>query len=201
MQNKLQELTEKLYNEGLSKGKTEGEALLAKARSEADAIIAEAKKQAEAIVVKAQKDAEDLRTKTAGDIALASRQAVSETRQAVESLVITKAADARVKTALSDEEFVKTIITAAVKAFADGKDCGIEVCLPESAKETLEGFVKNEVAKTLKTDVEVKFCKKIGGGFTIGPKDGGYFINFTDEAFNELIGDYLRPATKKILFG
>ena len=80
MQNKLQELTEKLYNEGLSKGKTEGEALLAKARSEADAIIAEAKKQAEAIVVKAQKDAEDLRTKTAGDVALASRQAVSETR-------------------------------------------------------------------------------------------------------------------------
>ena len=188
MQNKLQELTEKLYNEGLSKGKTEGEALLAKARSEADAIIAEAKKQAEAIVIKAQKDADDLKT-------------VSETRQAVESLVITKAADARVKTALSDEEFVKTIITAAVKAFADGKDCGIEVCLPESAKETLEGFVKNEVAKTLKTDVEVKFSKKIGGGFTIGPKDGGYFINFTDEAFNELIGEYLRPATKKILFG
>lgn len=127
MQNKLQELTEKLYNEGLSKGKAEGEALLAKAHSEADAIIAEAKKQAEAIVAKAQKDAEDLKTKTAGDIALASREAVSETRQAVEKLVITEAADAKVKTALADDEFVKTIITTAVKAFADGKDCGIEV--------------------------------------------------------------------------
>ena len=32
MQNKLQELTDKLYNEGLSKGKQEGEELLAKAK-------------------------------------------------------------------------------------------------------------------------------------------------------------------------
>ena len=31
MENKLQELTDKLYNEGLSKGKAEGEVLLAKA--------------------------------------------------------------------------------------------------------------------------------------------------------------------------
>ena len=33
MQNKLQELTDRLYNEGLSKGKQEGEELLAKAKS------------------------------------------------------------------------------------------------------------------------------------------------------------------------
>ena len=31
MQNKLQELTDKLYNEGLAKGKQEGEEILAKA--------------------------------------------------------------------------------------------------------------------------------------------------------------------------
>ena len=134
MQNKLQELTDKLYNEGLSKGKAEGEAILAKANSEAEEIIAQAKKKADAIVAKAQKDAEDLKTKTAGDIALASRQTVSETRQAIEKLIVTEATDAKVKAALSDEEFIKTIITTAVKAFAEGKDCGIELCLPESAK-------------------------------------------------------------------
>ena len=33
MENKLQELTDKLYNEGLSKGKAEGEVLLAKAKT------------------------------------------------------------------------------------------------------------------------------------------------------------------------
>ncbi len=201
MQNKLQELTEKLYNEGLSKGKAEGEAVLSKAQADAETIIAEAKKQAEAIVAQARKDAEDLKTKTAGDVALASRQSVSETRQAIEKLIIAKAADEKVKTALNDTEFVKTIISTAVKAFSEGKDCDIEICLPESAKSSLEGFVKNEIAKSLKSEISVKFSKKIGGGFTIGPKNGGYFINFTDEAFNGLISEYLRPATKKLLFG
>ena len=46
MENKLQELTDKLYNEGLSKGKTEGEAFLAKAREEAASIVAAAEKEA-----------------------------------------------------------------------------------------------------------------------------------------------------------
>ena len=36
---KLQELTQKLYNEGLSKGKEEGEAILAKAQAEAGTAI------------------------------------------------------------------------------------------------------------------------------------------------------------------
>ena len=47
MQNKLQELTDKLYNEGLSKGKEEGEALLAKAKAEAAEIVAKKKKDGE----------------------------------------------------------------------------------------------------------------------------------------------------------
>ena len=54
MQNKLQELTDKLYNEGLSKGKEEGEALLAKAKAEAAEIVAAAKKEAAGIISKAE---------------------------------------------------------------------------------------------------------------------------------------------------
>jgi V/A-type H+-transporting ATPase subunit E len=77
----------------------------------------------------------------------------------------------------------------------------LEVILPETLKKDLEGFVSKELAKVLKGNVEATFSKKIAGGFTIGPKDGSYFISFTDETFNALISEYLRPATKKLLFG
>ena len=50
MENKLQELTDKLYKEGLSKGKEEGEAILAKANEKATQIIEDARKQAAAIL-------------------------------------------------------------------------------------------------------------------------------------------------------
>ena len=42
---------------------------------------------------------------------------------------------------------------------------------------------------------------KIPGGFTIGPKDGSYFIDLTSESFESLISEYLRPVTRKLLFG
>ena len=48
---------------------------------------------------------------------------------------------------------------------------------------------------------QAEFSKKIAGGFTIGPKDGSYFISFTDKTFDSLIAEYLRPVTRKLLFG
>ena len=53
----------------------------------------------------------------------------------------------------------------------------------------------------MKCEVNASFSKKVAGGFTIAPKDGGYFISFTEDTFNALISEYLRPATKKLLFG
>ena len=201
MQNKLQELTDKLYAEGLSKGKQEGEEILAKAKVQAEEIVAKAHAEAAAIVAAAKKDAEDLKTKVAGDVKMAASQSVAATKKDIETLVVAKMTEAEVKTALTSAEFVKEVILAVAKGFNTEEPVDLEVVLPETLKKDLEGFVAKELANTLKGNVEASFSKKVAGGFTIGPKDGGYFISFTDETFNALISEYLRPATKKILFG
>ena len=90
MQNKLQELTDKLYNEGLSKGKEEGEALLAKAKAEAAEIVAAAKKEAAGIISKAENEANDFKTKVAGDVTMAPSQSIPATRKDIENLVLMK---------------------------------------------------------------------------------------------------------------
>ena len=201
MQNKLQELTDKLYNEGLSKGKQEGEEILAKAKVQADEIVAKAKAEAAAIVAAAKKEAEDLKIKVDGDLKMAAGQSVAATKKDIETLIVTKMTEAEVKKALTSADFVKEVILAVAKGFNINEAVDLEVVLPESMKSELEPFVTNELNKTLKGGVEASFSKKVAGGFTIGPKDGGYFISFTDETFNALISEYLRPATKKILFG
>ena len=201
MQNKLQELTDKLYNEGLSKGKQEGEEILAKAKVQAEEIVAKAKAEAAAIVAAATKDAEDLKTKVQGDLKMAAGQSIAATKKDIETLVVAKMTEADVKTALTSAEFVKEVILAVAKGFNTEEAVELEVVLPEALKKDLEAFVSKELSNTLKGGVEASFSKKIAGGFTIGPKDGGYFISFTEETFNSLISEYLRPATKKILFG
>ena len=200
MQNKLQELTDKLYNEGLSKGKQEGEELLAKAKVKADEIVAKAKAEAEAIVAAANKEAADLKTKVEGDLKMAASQSIAATKKDIETLVVAKMTEGEVKKALSSADFVKEAILAVAKGFST-ETTDLEVVLPEALKKELDGSLAAEVAKVLNVGVEASFSKKVAGGFTIGPKDGGYFISFTDETFNALISEYLRPATKKILFG
>ena len=201
MHNKLQELTDKLYNEGLSKGKQEGEEILAKAKIQAEETVDKAKAEADAIVAAARKEAEDLKTKVQGDLKMAAGQSIAATKKDIETLIVTKMTAEETAKALTSAEFVKEVILAVAKGFNTEEPVDLEVVLPEKLKAELEPFVAGELAKTLKGGVEASFTKKIAGGFTIGPKDGGYFISFTEETFNALISEYLRPATKKILFG
>ena len=198
---KLQELTQKLYDEGLAKGKQEGEALLQKAASEAENIVKQAKEEAEAILAKARKEADDFKVKVEGDVKMAAQQSVQATRTDIENLVIAKVVDGTVDKALANEDYIKGIITAVAQKFSAEEPADLALVLPESLKAALEPFVKNELGKLLGKGVDAAFSKKVAGGFKIGPKDGGYFVSLTDDTFKDLIGSYLRPATKKLLFG
>ena len=201
MQNKLQELTDKLYNEGLSKGKQEGEELLAKAKVQADEIIAKAQAEAAQIVAAAQKQAEEIKTKTASDVKMAATQSIAATKKDIETLVVSKMTDEAVKNTLTSADYVKDLIKAIAEKFTTDGPIDLTLILPESLKKELEPFVTKELAKVLNAGVEASFSKKISGGFQIGPKNGGYFVSFTEETFNQLISEYLRPTTKKLLFG
>lgn len=201
MQNKLQELTDKLYNEGLSKGKQEGEAIVREAKAKADGILSAARKEAEDIVSNARKEADELRAKVAGDLKMAASQSIAATKQDIERLIVAKIDEQEVRSAMSSADFIRGIITEVARNFNPASPADLETVLPESLKKELEPFVKKELASILKSGIEAKFSKKISGGFIIGPKDGGYFISLTDETFIDLISAYLRPATKKILFG
>lgn len=201
MQNKLQELTDRLYEEGLAKGKEEGARILAEARAEAEAITAKAREEADAVLAKAGKDAADTRAKAESDIRMASAQALQATRKDIEDVIVTGMCDKHIEKALSDGEFIKDIIRSVAAGFSSEGTKDMSMVLPESLNEKLEPYVREELGKVIGNGIDASFTKKIAGGFKIGPKDGSYFISMTDEAFKALIAEYLRPVTRKILFG
>lgn len=199
--NKLQELTDKLYNDGLSKGREEGERILEEARNQAAEILAAAKKEAEGIVSQARKQADDYSQKVTSDLKMAAAQSFQATKSDIENLIIGKFAGDEVKKTLSSAEFVKTFLQSVAEKFSSEEASDLSVVLPASLQDELEPFVKGQLSRILGKEISASFSKKLSGGFTIGPKDGGYFISMTDETFNELITEYLRPVTKKLLFG
>lgn len=201
MQDKLQQLTDKLYNEGLAKGKAEGEAILSRANEEAGRIIGNARSEAEAIVAKARKEAEDYASKVRSDLKMASDQALQATKNDIENLLVGTMTGEPVAQALSDPDYIKGIISQVAAKFDTTQQCDLSLILPESMKKDLEPFVSGELAKNLSHGVSAEFSKKTAGGFSIGPKDGSWFISLTEDTFKSLIANYLRPATKKLLFG
>ena len=202
MQDKLQELMDKLYNEGLSKGRKDADELVAKAAREAEEIISNAKEKAAKIVSKAEQEADDIKSRIANDIKMASAQSITATKQSIENLVVANALNANVGKAMSDTEFVKSLLTTVVKAFnaSNPESVPLEVILPSSMQKELQSAFSTEIYDNLAKGSEVKFAKGMTDGFKIGPKDGGYVIGFTADDFNALLGSYLRPSTRKLLF-
>jgi len=201
MSNKLQELTEKLYNEGFSKGREEGEQFLARAREDAERIVADARDKAAAIIADAEKQSSDLKDKTASDLKMASAQCLQATKKDIENLLVGAISAAPVKQQLSDSDFLKKIIETVATRFSATESGDIALLLPESLKQELEPWVDGELRKKLGNGIKADFSKKVAGGFSVGPKDGSWFVSMTDESFSALIAEYLRPVTRKLLFG
>lgn len=203
MDNKLDILTKKIYEQGVEKANHDAVEIVENAKKEAEKIVNDAKIEAERIVNQANKEAEELKTKVNADVKMAATQSIAVTKQEIEKMVIMSAAEQGVKASMSSADFVKELIKDIVKAFnpENASPVALDLILPEAMKKEVEPFVKNEINKMFKSNVTVSFNKKLGGGFKVAPQDGGYVLQFTDEEFTQLISNYLRPATKKILFG
>lgn len=202
MQTKLQELTEKIYREGVDKAGQEAEKIVSDAKKQAEDMLSKAKKEAEATIEKAEKDAEELKKNSLNELQLAGRQAISDLKQQIVNLVQAKTVEPETKTAFKEVEFTMEIIQLLVDKWNpnSGDNVELNVLLPEAKKKEFETYFESKAKKFLAKGVEVDFNNKIKGGFKIGPKDGGYLVSFSDEDFDNFFKTYLRPRLISMLF-
>ncbi|MDR1896273.1 MAG: hypothetical protein LBR10_05735 [Prevotellaceae bacterium] len=202
MSNKLHELTEKLYNEGLSKGQQEAETILKQAKQEADKIVSEAKHKAADIESAAQKLAEETKANADAEIKLAGRQIINEIKQTVENLILTETISSDIRNAFNDVSFIQSLIKTATEKFdlGNSENFSLSIAIPEEQKEALSEYIKEKVSSKLSSSIEIKGDKRLKSGFRIGSEKEGYYISFTDEDFDNLFKAYLRPKVSDLLF-
>ena len=115
MENKLQQLTQKLYDEGLEKGRSEAGKLVADAEAQAAKIVAEAKAQADAIEREARARVEDVEKNTMAEIALAGKQAVAKIKQQIAGAIVVRATSEGVKSAVVDPAFIREMLLSVAR--------------------------------------------------------------------------------------
>lgn len=201
MDNKLKELTERLYGEGLEKGRAEAERLVAEAKAERETILAEAKAEAAKIIKQAEAKAADTEKNSMTEIALAGRQAVAKIKSEIAELIIARSTSEAVKSATLDAEFIKKMLLAVAANWSGaGEKTELKALLPESLEKEFTEKFKGAAEELLAAGIEVGYSKDVRTGFKVGAKDGGYYIAFTAESFAALMEQYLRDKVSQMLF-
>ena len=196
---KLQELTSKLYEEGLSKGREEAAQMVVEAEAKAAVLVAEAEAKAEAIVKAAEAKAAEVKKNNETEMRLAVRQIVATLRENIAELVVAKVSEPAVHAVSLDVEFVKEMLLAVARVW-NGEKVALEATLPAEMKAKFDADAEGAVKALLSVGIEVGYSEKVKSGFKVAPKEGGYYISFTEEDFAALLAEYLKEKITKMLF-
>jgi len=202
MQSKLDELTKKIYSEGVSKANNDAEEIINKAKAEAKEIVRKAKAEADKIINDANKNSEEIKHNIESEMKLSVNQTISSIKQQITNLITFKAVKEALDKDLEDKDFIKNIIIKIVENWnpAGSEKIDLNLLLPEKDRNNLGKYFQSKEAAILKAGINVSFDENITSGFKIGPKDNSFVLSFTEEDFENFFKSYLRPRTNQLLF-
>ncbi len=203
MENKLQELTQKLYTIGVEKAKNEADIIIAEAQKKAVQIIQNAESEAETIIGTAKNESAELKKKTESELKLSSKQVIATIKNQITNLVVQDLLAKDIDKSLTDTDFIRTMIELMVKKWQpdDAQSIDLQIILPQEKKDNFNKYIKEKINQLLAKGLIVNFEDSFKSGFKIAPKDNSYIINFAREDFDNFFKTYLRSQTANILYG
>ena len=196
MENKIQELTDKIYREGVEKGNEEAQRLISSARDEAAKIVEDARKEAESILAVARKSAKETAENTQSEIKLFAGQAVNALKTEIATLLTNEVVSESVKGFVADKEYLNKFIVSLAAQWSANESIVISTADAEGLKKYFAANAKALLDKGVRIE-EVNGTKSL---FTISPADGSYKVNFGEEEFENYFKDFLRPQLVEMLF-
>ncbi len=202
MAGKLEELTQKIYQDGVTKANKKSEQIINDAKKQAEDIIKKANKEAQEIKDNAKNEAEDTHRKVENELKQSYQQTLRQIQQKITGLIVTKVTKQPVKDAFKDNDFIKKIIETALKNWVqDQSKVDLILLLPENQEKDLTKYFEAHTKELINGSLDVEIDPDLKSGFKIGPADGSYQITFKEEDFQNLFRKYIRPKTIELLFG
>ncbi|MDO4180683.1 MAG: V-type ATP synthase subunit E family protein [Bacteroidales bacterium] len=196
MENKIQELTDKIYREGVEKGNEEAQRLISDARGEAAKIVEDARKEAEAIIAAARKSAAETAENTQSEIKLFAGQAVNALKSEITTLLCNQVVSKAVKDFVEDKEFLNKFIVSLATQWSANEP----IVISTADAEGLKKYFASKAKALLDKGVKIEQVSGVKALFTISPADGSYKVNFGEEEFENYFKDFFRPQLVEMLF-
>lgn len=194
--NTLQELTDKIYAEGVEKGKAEAQKIVAEAEEKAAAILAAAEKDAAAKLAEAARKVEELEKNTKAELKLYADQSISAVKTALTNLINERLASESVKAATADKAFMQKLIADLAAELLKGGE--VTICAKDA--EALKTYVEGHAKALLNQGLKIEEVKGQKTDFVLAPANGGYKLAFGDAELVAYFKEYLRPQLVEMLF-
>ena len=194
MNTKIQELTDKIYREGVEKGNEEAGRIIAEAQSQKQSMISEAEAEAKRIIAEAEKQASELKKNTEAELKLFAAQSVEALKSEVANLITGDVVSANA--AMADKAFMQQVILTLAKSWASQEALTIQ----SSEADALARYFESNAKALLNQGVKIEKVAGKSTSFTILPADGSYKVTFGEEEFVAFFKDFLRPQLVEMLF-
>jgi len=203
MNTSVQELTNKIYQEGVEKAEKQGEIIIQEAREKAIQIVESAEQKSKEILRQAEKNALEIKARNEAEMKLASRQVLGDLKQRITDLVIFKITHPAVADALKDTEFIQDLISKIFDVWVQqiGQAEDLHLILPSEDQSNYDTFLENSVVSLLKKGARVSYDHKLGSGFQIMHEGEGFKISFTEKDFQNYFKMFSKSRIYTLLFG
>jgi len=196
MDAKIQELTDKLYNEGVEKGEKEAAHIIGQAQKEKEALLKNAQEEAENIIAEAAKSIAEMKKNTEAELRMYAAQSIAALRTEAINLINENIVSDAVKTAFDDKTFMAQLIVKLVSGWRQNERMVIETADAEAVKQYFEIHAKEILSK----GIEIKQVNGRATSFSIVLDDGAYRVNFGEKEFVDYFKTFLRPQLIELLF-
>jgi V/A-type H+-transporting ATPase subunit E len=196
MDTKIQSLTEKLYTEGVEKGKEEAAKIIEKARSEKETLIKDANKEAEEIILNARKKAEEIKKNSEAELKLYTSQSVEALKSEITNLISDKVVNMAVSPVFEEKEYMQKLILKLISEWPKNENLIIGV----SDTETLKNYFETNAKHLLDKGIKIEHVNGKSTSFIISPENGSYKIKFGEQEFIDYFKSFLRPQLIDLLF-
>ena len=198
MEMQLQELIEKIKQDGVKTAEAEAEAILKSANQKAEKIIADAKVKAEKLVLNAKQQNE--RTVKSGEDAIrqAGRNLLISFRESV-TKELGVILNNGVLEAYSPKNLTDLIIKV-VEAWSKNTEASdISIILNSNDLKEVEGTLLSALKEKMLQGVTLKANDNFDGGFRIAVNQGQAYYDFSAEAVTDMLSAYLSPKVSALL--
>lgn len=197
MAESLQNLIDRIQQDGVEKAEKHAQSILEEAHRKAEAITRDAEAAAKAKLLQAQRDADLFTERSIRAIGQAARDVVIAVERAVSGL-LEKTLQGEVANALTTET-VSRMIEKAVAAYAASGQNRLDILLEPEQQRAVLTLVRARFAAMLQQGVNIRADGNVVSGFRAVLADRHVEHDFTGESIAQALCQVLRPHQADVL--